>query len=114
MINRKLLSYFGLSPTGDFGPFTFYTAKNKKPVWFVKAPPTKPPTDRQLYQRYFFSTIALMWKNLEEDVRANWETASKRAHLRMTGYNLFVWYQAHRDDRIIETIEHQSGVQLLT
>lgn len=114
MINPKLFNFFGLNPTGDFGPWTFYTATNKKPVMFLKSPPTKPPTDRQTFQRDSFRFFAMLWKKLSDDVRADWEAASLRAHLRMTGYNLFVWYQAHKNDQVIQTIERQSGVQLLT
>lgn len=113
MINERLLSYFGIGPTGDFGPLTFYTAKNKKPVWFAKAPPKTPPTARQLFVRGRLGYIGRHWSTLSKETKAKWELASKRAHLRMTGYDLFQWWHWHNDRNVIATIEHQSGIQLL-
>lgn len=114
MINPKLFNFFGWNPTGDFGPWTMYTAKNKKPVMFIKAPPTSPPTPRQQFQRSMFSYIARYWSSLPKETKQTWELAAKRAHLRCTGYNLFVWYHFHNDRNVIQTIERQSGVQLIT
>lgn len=114
MINPKLFSFFGWNPTGDFGPWTFYTAKSKKPVMFIKAPPTKPATHRQDFQRFTFKYIARLWNLLTQQERTNWETASKRARLRMTGYNLFLWYKSGGNTKVIHTIERQAAVKLLT
>jgi len=113
MLNRTLLSYFGLRPTGDFGPWTFYTNKQGIPVWFLKAPPTKPPTGRQRYLQVRMRDIANAWIRQTEQTKINWEKASKRAGLGMTGYNLWQWWFWIRDRKKLATVERQSGIDLL-
>ena len=39
--------------------------------------------------------------------------AARAAGLSITGYNLFVWYQYSQDLATIQTIEHQTGINLL-
>ncbi len=102
----------GWNPTGDFGPLTMYTAKNKKPVMFLKAPPTKPPTTRQRIVRDRMGYYAAWWSKQSLEVKAQWELTSKRAHLRMTGYNLFQWWSWHRDRQVLATIQRQANVNL--
>jgi len=113
MLNRTLLSYFGLRPTGDFGPWTFYTNKQGIPVWFIKAPPTKPPTARQIFVRTKLGDFARHWAAQTAAFKAKWERATKLAGLRMTGYNLFQWWLWHNDRTVITTIERQTNIQLL-
>jgi len=110
----KTLNLLGLRPTGDLGPLTGYTSKRGKPVWFLKAPPTSPPTGWQIHQRNLFRQIARHWRELPADVRADWQEAARLAHLNITGYNLFVYFHTSRDRDAIATIEHQTGIQLLT
>jgi len=103
----------GLRPTGDFGPWTFYTDKRGTPVWFIKAPPTSPPTARQLFVRAKLGDFARHWTQQTKQTKMNWERATKRTSLKMTGYNLFQWWLWHNKRKVIETIERQSGIQLL-
>ena len=112
MINPKIFTFWGWNPTGDFGPWTCYTAKNKKPVMFIKAPPTEPPTDRQTYQRESWRTFARMWKLLPKHNRDLWELATKRAHLFITGYNLYIWWKTTRDLPTLNSIIRQSKVPI--
>lgn len=109
----KLFTVLGLQPTGDLGPLTGYTSKRGKPVWFLKAPPTKPPTGWQVHQRNKFRLAALQWTILPEQQRQAWLDAARIAHLNIGGYNLFVYYHCTRDRPAIATVEHQSGVRLL-
>lgn len=111
--NPSIFTAWGWNPTGDFGALTIYTAKNKKPIMFLKAPPTKPPTPRQVFQRDTFRYIAKLWKNLTHTMRETWELAAKRARLSITGYDLFVYYQTTKDIGAIRTVEHQAGVTLI-
>ncbi len=113
MLNRKLLSLFGLRPTGDFGPWTFYTSKAGLPVWFVKAPPTSPPTERQSFIRWKLGIFGSDWTHLPNETKKNWETATKRTGLKMTGYNLWQWWHWHSNINVMRTIERQSGVTLV-
>jgi len=109
----KGLNLLGLRPTGDFGPLTGYTSKRGKPVWFLKAPPTSPPTGWQTHQRNVFRQIARTWKAMPEADRQAWLSAAKAAALNITGYNLFVWYQITKNRTAIATVERQSGITLL-
>lgn len=108
----KVLNFVGLNPTGDFGPLTGYTSKRRRPVWFLKAPPTTPATGWQLRQRNKFRRVAELWSELSSAQRLAWQNAASRAHLNVTAYNLFVWYHLVKDRNALATIEHQSGIDL--
>jgi len=112
MINPAIFNLWGWNPTGDFGPLTIYTAKNKKPVFFLKAPPTKPATARQRFVRDRFGYHAAWWSQQTKTVKDLWERAAKKAHLRMTGYNLWQWWHWHRDRAVLDTIQRQANVDL--
>lgn len=108
----KRLIYAGFKVQGDFGPITCYTNKRNRVVWFLKAPPRSPPTADQLALREQFRTIALDWKALTDGQRQIWLSTSALAHLRISGYNLFVYWKMTDDDSTIKTIAHQSGLTL--
>jgi len=110
--NPAVLTLIGWNPTGDLGDLTFYTATNKKPVIFLKAPPTAPPTARQRFVRDRIGYYAAWWSVQSADVKALWEKAAKQAHLRMTGYNLWQWWMWHQDRAELRTIQHQANVDL--
>jgi len=112
-LDQSLFRFLGWSTQGDLGPFTFYTTRRSKLVFYVKAPPKSPPTPFQLSLRNRWRLIALTWSALPETDRARWERVSKSAHLRITGYNLFVYYQTTRDANTIRTLERQTGLILL-
>jgi len=107
------LTFIGFGPTGDLGPLTGYTSKRGKAVWYLKAPPKTPATGWQQRQRNQFKITALLWNGLTEAARQDWLTAARRAHLNITGYNLFVWYQYTQDHAVIHTIEQQAKISLI-
>lgn len=108
-----ILNLLGLRPTGDLGPLTGYTSKRGKPVWFLKAPPKEPPTDVQRHCRNRFRLAAFAWTQLDDQARADWTSAQDLAHLNITGYNLFIYWQLTKDAAAIRTIEHQTGLHLI-
>lgn len=110
---RTILTLLGFGATGDLGPFTFYTNKRGRLVWFIKAPPTSPPSYAQLRQQDLFTSAAATWQFFTPTRRNNWELASKRASLAITGYNLWVYFCCTADLTEIQTIEHQTGLNLL-
>ena len=110
----KMLNLIGFRPTGDLGPLTGYTTKRGRGVWYLKAPPKEPPTGYQTHYRNLFRLVALTWSGLPESTRLDWLAAARRASLRITGYNLFLWYHHRRDVAVIRTVEHQTGFTLLT
>jgi len=107
------LSLLGLRPTGDLGPLTAYTSKRGKKVWFLKAPPLKPASPRQIAQRTKIKLVARLWQSLTQEQRDNWRQAERRGSLRITGYNLFAWYQLGGDPNVIHTIERQTDTNLI-
>lgn len=110
---HKFLPILGLRPTGDLGPFTIYTKPDRVRVAFIKAPPTKPPTERQIAQRDQFRAAAIAWKALAQADRNNWHTVCRYLSLYLHGYNLFVYWFLSHDDASIRTVERQSGIDLL-
>lgn len=110
----RLFDFWGWNTQGDFGPWTFYTSKRKGLVFFLRAPPKEQPSPWQIHQRAVWTAIADLWKSTTQETRDNWELATKRLRLSITGYNLFVWYHCSHDREAIATIERQSGLQLIT
>lgn len=113
LIPPSLLQFLGWNTQGDLGPWTFYTSKRNALVWYLRAPPTKPPSPLQAAARAAFAAAALAWAAQTDQTRADWERASLAAHLRITGLNLWMYWQLTADDAAIRTIEHQTGISLL-
>lgn len=102
----------GLRPTGDFGPWTVYTNKRGGVVWFLKAPPKKLRTRRQIRQWYRFSQAAAAWRSLTQEQRDDWILAARRCRLYLAGYQLWVWWQLKRDLPALRTISRLSRIEL--
>lgn len=110
----NLFSIFGFHVGGDFNDLTFYKNKRGKLVWFIKAPPEKPPTDWQVSQRNRFRLCATLWQRLEPDEKKEWDAITRRCSLSLTGYNLFVWYTLTQDVDAMHTLERQSQVSVIS
>ncbi len=113
LTKTHLFSIMGLRIQGDVGPFTCYTSKRKKVVFFLKAPPEKPASEWQTSRRHRFKMAAAGWRGLTNAKRALWELATKRLSFRLTGYNLWVWYYVKGDRPGLATIERHSGLTLI-
>jgi hypothetical protein len=109
----KILCLLGWRPTGDLADLTAYTSKRGKVVWFLKAPPTTPPTVWQLRQRNRFRLCAYAWKALRPEVRSEWNNAAQRGRLYCTGLNLWMFWNLTRDSTTIRTIQRQTGTTLI-
>lgn len=109
----NLLSILGMVTWGDIGPLTCYRKKSGALVFYAKAPPTSPASPAQLIYRNKWRAAAIAWNDLAKDVRARWELATKRASLRITGYNLWIYYHTTGDAAAIETLEGITGLALL-
>lgn len=103
----------GFHPTGDIGGFTAYTSQRQKVVWFPKAPPEKPPSWFQLRQRNRFRLLGRLWRATPAVDRQLWATAAARAHLSISGHNLWVYYQLTRDRAAIATVERIAHLTLI-
>lgn len=109
----KFVPYMGFGATGDFGPLTVYTSKQRKRIAFLKEPPLVPATLFQRRQRKRFTNVARIWRALTQDNRLAWGLAAKRAGCYCTGYNLFIYWHLTLDRGAIQTIERLSGQSLL-
>lgn len=107
------ICFLGFNPTGDLGGFTCWTNMAGRVIWIDKAPPLNPPSTLQSQMRNLFRMYATAWRALPAERRAAWLRAAKAAHLYVTGYNLWVWYQRTLDVPTIRTIERQTGETLL-
>jgi hypothetical protein len=102
--------YIALEMSGDVGPFTTYTNKHGRIVYYPRSPPTAPPTTLQLNQRQKFRDVATNWKNLTQAKRDAWNRVQYSAHLSITGYNLFTWWTLDPTaGDAIKTIARQTG-----
>lgn len=110
--DRQLHKFLGWNTQGDLGPFTFYTDKQKGLVFFLKAPPKKPASFFQQIMRQNFRDAAAIWNAFLPQAQTNWELATKRLSLQLTGYNLWTFYFITGDDHVLDTIERQSGLTL--
>jgi len=103
----------GMNTQGDFGPWTFYTGARQQLVYFVKSPPLEPPSEMQITRRNAFRLNAYVWRSLKPSARRDWETASKLTGLKITGFNLFTFWNLTKDNAAIHTVERLSRVDLI-
>jgi hypothetical protein len=108
----KTYKFLGLKIQGDLGPFTCYTSKRNRIVWFLKAPPKTPLTEEQLNQLAMFREAAWAWRSFTDEQRQVWTLAARKASLRISGYNLLTYLVATGDDAAVRTIERQTGISL--
>lgn len=110
---KHVLSILGFNPTGDLGPLTAYTSQRGKAVWFDKTNPLNPPSPMQTKIRNLFRIYAIAWRALSEPKRQAWLDAATHARLRITGYNLWTYWQRTADAETIHTVERLSGITLI-
>jgi len=108
----KQFTYLGLKIQGDLGPFTCYTTKRGRVVWFLKAPPKEPPTWQQVLQQNLFRYVSWAWRALTPPQRDDWDRIARHASLRITGYDLFTYLQTTDDHSIIAAIERHATAKL--
>jgi len=102
----------GQTVSGDIGDLTIYTDRYGQKVAFPKAPPEKPPTFAQLWQRARFATAVRTWRELDEAARNLWEQMTLRLSLQMTGHNAWITCSFRHDEQLVETLRQQSGYPL--
>lgn len=108
-----LFNYLGFNKQGDLSGLTCYTSRRNQVVWFPKSPPLRPPSTEQIQQRNRFRLVAQLWRAQSQVARSNWRRAAKAAALRITGYNFFTYWQLSSDTSAVQTVERQTGINLL-
>ncbi len=106
----RFANLMGLRVGGDVAGITYYVNKQGKLVFFTKAPPTCPPTAKQIFNRNTFRLVAMAWRQRTDSQRAAWELLTRRASLCMNGYNLSVHFQMNVDQAALKTLQSQTGV----
>jgi hypothetical protein len=102
--NRGDFIPLGFYPAGDFGPFTWYTSKNRRVVRFLRAPPTSPPSWLQQRQRSAWIAAAATWSTNSSAFRTWWHAVAALNGLKIGGYNLYMH---------LTTANDPSGLQAL-
>ena len=98
---------------GDLGHLTIYRNKRGLVTWFEKTWPHKSPSPAQILQRAKFIEAAAAWQALTFLERRQWNLATARASLCMTGYDLFIHWRLSGDSAAIATLENQTRTSLL-
>lgn len=110
----SLLHLIGLQVQGDIDGVTCYRSARKPLIWYLKAPPTKPPSDLQIWQRQRWTDILQDWLDFSDAARLAWMRLATLGHLRIHGLNLYIWWRCSEDDSIIQTLERQTGISVLS
>jgi len=107
-----LIGYMGLIVQGDIGPWTCYHHPGLRTVVYESTSPKQPPSRLQVHQRNRLRLAAKLWQLLSPAQRAAWETAARRAHLRISGYDLWTAAELLRRPDLPDTIARQTGIYL--
>jgi len=113
-LKPHIFQFLGVLTNGDLGPYTMYTSKRKRLVIFPKTWPKDPATYNQCLNRNRWRHAALRWRSLPQDLRDDWMLLGKKAYATVTGYNLFTYYMTGKNPKTIETLEHQTGINVIT
>jgi hypothetical protein len=105
-------SYFGLSVSGDFGPFTIYQNKNRKTVSYPRSPPKVPKTPAQAIERDRFRCAIATWRSLPQSTRDAWETMTKKASLCATGLNAWIHFSYCQNVAELSTLRTLTRIYL--
>ena len=109
----KYLNFLGLQVQGDIDGITCYRSSRGALIWFPRAPPKKPASPLQIWQREKWRGILDDWLELPAATRANWMLITERATLSLHGLNLYIWWRCSEDDSIIETLQRHTGINVL-
>ena len=113
-IPPSIFQFLGVLTNGDCGPYTFYTDHRKHLVVFLKTWPHDPATYNQKLNRDRWRHAAQRWQRLAPADRDLWRQISLRAHLTISGYNLFIYYTVNNGTAEIETLQRQTGLDVIT
>lgn len=113
-IPPSIFQFLGVNTTGDVGPFTMYTSHRKRLVVFLKTWPKDPATYHQGLNRDRWRQAAFRWSTLSTSTKDDWAKLSRRANCTVTGYNLFMFYILDKGQAAIETLQRNTGIDVIT
>jgi len=109
----NLLRVLGTWVGGDLGPFTLYTTRSRKLVWYPRSPPTMPASVAQRRQRDRFTLAVQRWRTLPASERVAWESLATQLGLVATGHNLYLHLALNYDAHSWQTAATKTGTLLL-
>lgn len=109
----RYLNFLGLNIQGDIDGITCYRSSRGAVIWFPRAPPKKPPSELQIWQRDRWRAILDDWLALPAATQANWMLITERASLSLHGLNLYIWWRSSQDDSIINTLQRHTGITVI-
>lgn len=112
-LKPSIFQFLGVLTNGDAGPYTFYTSHRKRLVFFLKTWPHDPATYHQKLNRDKWRHASLRWRSLDQSTRDNWEKITNRAHLTITGFNLFMHYMTKDGRKTVEAVERAAGLTVI-
>jgi len=110
MASALPLDVLGCTVSGDFGPYTIYTDRHGKKVFYPKSPPKAPPTDMQTAVRTRFSQAQAQYMSLSPGAKLDWENLVRAANLCMTGQNLLIHVATMHTSAMLQTLMQQTGI----
>lgn len=100
----------GFTVSGDVGPFTVYTDRFGKKVFYPRSPPKSPATDLQLAVRTRFMSAQDQYMQLSPADKQLWERLVQRSNLCMTGQNLLIHVAMMHTFAMLNTLIQQTGI----
>lgn len=110
----SIWQFLGVLTNGDLGPYTFYTNKRGHLVVFLKTWPKDPASYNQKLNRDKWRHAALRWQSLDQSVRDLWRDLGYRAHLTISGYNLYMHYITGKGTATVETCQRLTNIDVIT
>lgn len=101
-----------LRVSGDWDGLTLYTSRSHKLVAFPRSPPTQPPSAAQLAQRQRFAAAINNWTLTTQQQRINYDLATRRLSLSLTGLNLWIILSFRQSSRLLATLSAQASLTL--
>ncbi|MBA7689383.1 hypothetical protein ES703_97889 [subsurface metagenome] len=113
-IPPSIFQFLGVLTNGDLGPYTFYTSHRKRLVVFLKTWPHDPATYHQHLNRNRWRHAAVRWQAIAESTKTAWNDLAKRGNCTVSGYNLFIHYILGKGTANIETLQRNTGIDVIT
>ncbi len=102
----------GLIVSGDIDGLSIYTDRHGRKIAYPKAPPEKPASPLQTWQRTRFKNAMSNWRNATQAQREDYEQVSLLASLAMTGLNLWLHFSLKGRPPALATLSRQTGITL--
>lgn len=94
---------------GDVGPFTCWTTHTGKVVFIRRAPPDKPPSERQRKQRMRFRAAMQYWQAMPLEEKMQWQKLVRRSKLCLSAHNLVIGLMMNPEPERLMRLNEKHG-----